>query len=56
MLTLSLRLCNIPIAGNPLEEKHIAENDWRELALKRLPHLKKLDGVPVVGGDEEEET
>ena len=49
-------ICEIvTTAGNPLEEKHIAENDWREQALKRLPRLKKLDGVPVVGGDDEEE-
>lgn len=31
-------------AGNPLEEKHSADGDWREQALKRLPKLKKLDG------------
>ena len=41
--------------GNPLEEKHSAEGDWRDKALARLPKLKKLDGVPVVSqeGDEE---
>ena len=42
-------------AGNPLEEKHSTEGDWRDQALKRLPKLKKLDGVPVVGQEEEEE-
>lgn len=31
--------------GNPLEEKHSAEKDWREQVLKRLPKLKKLDGM-----------
>ena len=31
-------------AGNPLEEKHSAEGNWRDEAIKRLPHLKKLDG------------
>lgn len=41
--------------GNPLEEKHSADGDWREQATKRLPRLKKLDGVPVVRQDEEEE-
>ena len=41
--------------GNPLEEKHSTEGDWRDQALKRLPKLKKLDGVPVVGQEEEEE-
>jgi len=30
--------------GNPLEEKHSADGDWRDQALKRLPKLKKLDG------------
>lgn len=34
-----------PCAGNPLEEKHSAEQDWREQALKRVPQLKKLDGM-----------
>ena len=43
------------ITGNPLEEKHSTEGDWRDQALKRLPKLKKLDGVPVVGQEEEEE-
>ena len=41
--------------GNPLEEKHSTEGDWRDQALKRLSKLKKLDGVPVVGQEEEEE-
>lgn len=41
--------------GNPLEEKHSAEGDWRDQATRRLPRLKKLDGIPIVGGDEEEE-
>ncbi len=47
----------IPIhTGNPLEEKHSADGDWREQALKRVPKLKKLDGVPVVGqADDEDE-
>merc|ERR1712002_640771 len=34
--------------GNPLEEKHTGDGDWREQATKRLPKLKKLDGIPVV--------
>ncbi|XP_041350624.1 dynein light chain 1, axonemal-like [Gigantopelta aegis] len=42
-------------AGNPLEEKHTSEGDWRELAAKRLPRLKKLDGVPVIREEEAEE-
>jgi dynein light chain 1 len=32
------------IPGNPLEEKHSTEGDWRDLATKRLTKLKKLDG------------
>ena len=30
--------------GNPLEEKHSAEGNWRDEAIRRLPRLKKLDG------------
>lgn len=30
--------------GNPLEEKHSAEGDWRDQVQKRLPKLRKLDG------------
>jgi len=41
--------------GNPLEEKHSADGDWRFNVIKRLPKLKKLDGVPVVKEEEEEE-
>jgi len=41
--------------GNPLEEKHSSEGTWRDEATKRLPRLKKLDGVPVVRQEEEEE-
>lgn len=41
--------------GNPLEEKHSQEGDWRDQVLKRLSKLKKLDGVPVVSQAGEEE-
>ena len=30
--------------GNPLEEKHTAENDWRKQVAQRMKGLKKLDG------------
>ncbi len=30
--------------GNPLEEKHTAENDWRKQVSTRMKGLKKLDG------------
>ena len=34
--------------GNPLEEKHSGEGDWRDQATRRLPRLKKLDGKNLV--------
>jgi len=37
-------MCLLTCEGNPLEEKHSADGDWRDQALKRLPKLKKLDG------------
>jgi dynein light chain 1 len=43
------------MVGNPLEEKHSAEGDWRDRTIKTLPNLKSLDGVPVVKQDDEEE-
>lgn len=57
MITVSacMHSGNTLCTGNPLEEKHSTEGDWRDQALKRLPKLKKLDGVPVVGQEEEEE-
>ena len=30
--------------GNPLEEKHTSEGDWRKLVAAKLKGLKKLDG------------
>ena len=44
------------VVGNPLEEKHSSDGDWRDQATRRLSKLKKLDGIPVVRGDEEEES
>merc|ERR1712226_834317 len=41
-------LADLLFVGNPLEEKHTTEGDWRDLATTKLPKLKKLDGVPVV--------
>ena len=40
----SLMKCLLTCEGNPLEEKHSSDGDWRDQALKRLPKLKKLDG------------
>jgi len=34
--------------GNPLEEKHSGEGDWRDQATRRLPRLKKLDGKNTI--------
>jgi dynein light chain 1 len=31
--------------GNPLEEKHTAEGDWRKQVASKLKGLKKLDGT-----------
>merc|ERR1711976_540552 len=41
--------------GNPLEEKHSADGDWRDQVATRLVKLKKLDGVPVIRQEEEED-
>lgn len=48
------QLQDLLFVGNPLEEKHSVDGDWRDQALKRLKRLKKLDGVPVVQEEEEE--
>lgn len=40
--------------GNPLEDKHSADGTWRDEVSKRLPKLKKLDGVPIVRAEEED--
>lgn len=40
--------------GNPLEEKQSADGTWRDEVAKKLPKLKKLDGVPIVRQEEEE--
>ncbi|XP_071502394.1 dynein axonemal light chain 1-like [Diadema antillarum] len=48
-------LVELVFVGNPLEEKHSAEGDFRDQVTKRLPGLKKLDGVTVIKQDEEEE-
>jgi hypothetical protein len=34
----------VVFVGNPLEEKHTAEGDWRKLVTQKLKVLKKLDG------------
>nr|XP_034968600.1 dynein light chain 1, axonemal isoform X2 [Zootoca vivipara] len=57
------RLAELPLledlvfVGNPLEEKLSADSQsaWVEEATKRVPKLKKLDGIPVIKQVEEEE-
>ncbi|XP_055361496.1 dynein axonemal light chain 1 isoform X2 [Betta splendens] len=45
-------LTDLVFVGNPVEEKHSAEGNWMDEAIKRLPLLKKLD----VAAFEEETT
>eukprot|EP00162_Nutomonas_longa_P001898 comp12476_c0_seq1/m.16369 comp12476_c0_seq1/g.16369 ORF comp12476_c0_seq1/g.16369 comp12476_c0_seq1/m.16369 type:complete len:195 (-) comp12476_c0_seq1:13-597(-) len=33
--------------NNPLEEAHSKQGNWRAEVIKRLPRLKKLDGMPI---------
>merc|ERR1712223_597428 len=40
--------------GNPIEEKHTAEGTWKDEVARKLPKLKKLDGVPIVRQDEDD--
>ncbi|KAM6254955.1 dynein axonemal light chain 1 isoform 2-T2 [Spheniscus humboldti] len=43
--------------GNPLQEKYASDqkNNWIEEATKRVPKLKKLDGILVIKQEEDEE-
>ncbi|KAJ7344778.1 hypothetical protein JRQ81_000728 [Phrynocephalus forsythii] len=58
-----VRLAELPLledlvfVGNPLEEKYSADSQsaWVEEATKRVPKLKKLDGIPVIKQEEGEE-
>ena len=38
--------CPYP-SGNPLEETHSADGDWREKVAEKLAGLKKLDGEKI---------
>eukprot|EP01135_Chromosphaera_perkinsii_P001683 Nk52_evm60s208 gene=Nk52_evmTU60s208 len=49
------KLEELIFTGNPLEEKYTADGTWRSEVAKRLPHLKKLDGVPIVSDEPEDE-
>ena len=50
-------LVELNFVGNPLEEKHTSDGDWKDQALKRLPNLNKLDGDNIVKdiGDDDED-
>ncbi|XP_043994517.1 dynein axonemal light chain 1 isoform X2 [Gambusia affinis] len=41
-------LVDLVFNGNPLQEKHSTEGSWMDEASKRLPNLKKLDGIPII--------
>ena len=47
---------DLEFIGNPLEAKLTeAEEDYRAMALERLPRLKRLDGEAVVHDDDDED-
>lgn len=48
-------LVDLLFVGNPLEEKHSAEGDWRDKVADKLVKLKKLDGVPVIRQEQDED-
>ncbi|XP_074680352.1 dynein axonemal light chain 1 isoform X6 [Strix aluco] len=58
-----VRLAELPLledlvfVGNPLQEKYASDqkNNWIEEATKRVPTLKKLDGILVIKQEEDEE-
>lgn len=53
-LTELPHLEDLLFVGNPLEEKHTGEGDWRKQVAQRLKGLKKLDGDPVIREDDNE--
>ncbi|KAM6335730.1 dynein axonemal light chain 1 [Podargus strigoides] len=58
-----VRLAEVPLledlvfVGNPLQEKYASDqkNNWIDEATKRLPKLKKLDGILLIKEEEDEE-
>ncbi|OAF67486.1 Dynein light chain 1, axonemal [Intoshia linei] len=42
------------MVGNPLEDKHKEEGDWRDLSINKLKNLKKLDGIPIIRENDED--
>ncbi|EDV24373.1 Dynein light chain 1, axonemal [Trichoplax sp. H2] len=49
------QLEDLLLVNNPIEEKHSNDGDWRDQVSRRLPKLKKLDGVPIVKQEEDDE-
>ena len=49
------KLADLLLVNNPIEEKHSSDGDWRDQVSRRLPKLKKLDGIPIVKQEEEDE-
>eukprot|EP00041_Stephanoeca_diplocostata_P010581 m.168522 g.168522 ORF g.168522 m.168522 type:complete len:187 (-) comp18212_c0_seq2:282-842(-) len=45
------KLVELNFVGNPLQEKHAADGDWKEQVQQRLPGLKKMDGIPLVSDE-----
>lgn len=56
-----VKLADVPcleellFVGNPIEEKLSAEGVWRDDVCKKLPKLRKLDGVPVVRDEQDDD-
>ncbi|CAD5111729.1 unnamed protein product [Dimorphilus gyrociliatus] len=46
---LSLR--ELTMIGNPIEEKHSNEGDWRDLISQKLHQIKQLDSIPLIRMD-----
>ncbi|KAM7543107.1 hypothetical protein Aperf_G00000013320 [Anoplocephala perfoliata] len=47
-------LADLVFVGNPLEEHNL--DTFRDEAMRKLPKIKKLDGIPFVRDTEEDET
>ncbi len=48
-------LIELNFVNNPLQLKHEEDGDWREEVAKKLKTIKKLDGVPVIRDEEQEQ-
>ncbi|GIQ88875.1 hypothetical protein KIPB_011223, partial [Kipferlia bialata] len=44
-------LQELQLTGCPIELQHTADGTWRKEVVKRLPKLKKLDGLPITDED-----